>query len=249
MKSIIECQNVNVVYNDVPAIENLNININTQMITTLIGPSGCGKSTFLRSINRMNDFISQCCVTGTILFNQQDIYHPSIDPVNIRLQIGMVFQKPNPFPKSIYENITLVPRLNDYEGSLDELVKTALQEVYLWDEVRDKLHQSAYALSGGQQQRLCIARALAMQPRVLLMDEPTASLDPVSTRKIEDLMLRLKDSYALIVVTHNMQQANRIGDYTAFFYQGKLVEYGKTQTIFHAPANELTKNYVSGQFG
>lgn len=245
----IHCENVDIYYGDFPAITDLNLDIEESKITALIGPSGCGKSTFLRSLNRMNDFIENNRVTGKILLKGQDIYDPHIDPVEIRLRVGMVFQSPNPFPKSIYENIALGPRLNGYTGDLNELVETALQKAYLWEEVKDKLKQNAYSLSGGQQQRLCVARAIAMQPEVLLMDEPTASLDPISTSKIEDLIVELRKDYTVIIVTHNLQQAARIGDTTCLFYHGKLIETGATKDMFNNPKEKLTKDYLSGRFG
>ena len=245
----IHCENVDIFYGDYPAITDLNLDIEESKITALIGPSGCGKSTFLRSLNRMNDFIEGSRVTGKILLKGEDIYAPGIDPVEIRLRVGMVFQSPNPFPKSIYENIALGPRLNGYTGNLNELVETALQKSYLWDEVKDKLKQNAYSLSGGQQQRLCVARAIAMQPEILLMDEPTASLDPISTSKIEELIVELRKDYSVIIVTHNLQQAARIGDTTCLFYHGKLVEKGTTEEMFNNPKEKLTKDYLNGRFG
>lgn len=245
----IHCENVDIFYGDFPAITDLNLDIEESKITALIGPSGCGKSTFLRSLNRMNDFIEGSRVTGKILLKGEDIYAHGIDPVEIRLRVGMVFQSPNPFPKSIYENIALGPRLNGYTGNLNELVETALQKSYLWDEVKDKLKQNAYSLSGGQQQRLCVARAIAMQPEILLMDEPTASLDPISTSKIEELIVELRKDYSVIIVTHNLQQAARIGDTTCLFYHGKLIEKGTTEEMFNNPKEKLTKDYLNGRFG
>lgn len=246
---VFECRNVDVHYGDFHAIQDLSMDIPQQRITALIGPSGCGKSTFLRSLNRMNDFVDSFRISGKLLLEGEDIYAPSVDPVEIRLRVGMVFQSPNPFPKTIRENVTLGPRINGYRGELEELLQESLQKAYLWDEVKDKLDQSAYSLSGGQQQRLCIARAIAMQPEVLLMDEPTASLDPISTRRIEELILELKASYSIVIVTHNMQQAARIGDFTAFFYHGKLVEYDSTFKIYTNPGQKLTEDYISGRFG
>lgn len=247
--SIFDIQNVNLFYGDYKAISDLNLQIYKNHITTLIGPSGCGKTTFLRTLNRMNDFIEGFRIEGKILLDGEDIYDPKVDPVEIRLKVGMVFQQPNPFPKSIFENIALGPKINGYKGNLEELVYEALSKAYLWDEVKDKLNESAYSLSGGQQQRLCIARAIAMQPEVLLMDEPTSSLDPISTNKIEELILELKEYYTIIIVTHNMQQAARIGDYTALFYQGKLIEYDSTFKIFTNPKEKLTEDYITGRFG
>jgi phosphate transport system ATP-binding protein len=245
----IHCENVDIFYGDFPAITDLNLDIEESKITALIGPSGCGKSTFLRSLNRMNDFIEGSRVTGKILLKGEDIYDPRVDPVEVRLRVGMVFQSPNPFPKTIYENIALGPRLNGYTGNLNELVETALQKAYLWDEVKDKLKQNAYSLSGGQQQRLCVARAIAMQPEILLMDEPTASLDPISTSKIEELIVELRKDYSVIIVTHNLQQAARIGDTTCLFYHGKLIEKGTTEEMFNNPKEKLTKDYLNGRFG
>jgi phosphate transport system ATP-binding protein len=218
-------------------------------VTAIIGPSGCGKSTALRSFNRMNDLIQGTRVEGEILFNGNDIYDPSVDPVKLRRWIGMVFQKPNPFPKSVRENIAWGAKINGFSGDVDELVETSLKKVYLWDEVKDKLKKSAYELSGGQQQRLCIARAIAVEPEILLMDEPTSALDPISSGKIEDLMTELKERYTIIVVTHNMQQAGRVSDDTAFFLNGVLVEMGETADIFFNPRDKRTENYISGRFG
>lgn len=249
LTNVFECRDVNIYYGDFKAVQDFSIDIYAHKVTSLIGPSGCGKSTFLRTLNRMNDFIADFSVDGSILLDGDDIYAKDVDPVEIRLRVGMVFQSPNPFPKTIHENISLGPRLNGYRGDLDELVETALKRAYLWDEVKDKLTESAYSLSGGQQQRLCIARAIAMMPDVLLMDEPTASLDPISTNKIEDLINELKENYTIVIVTHNMQQAARIGDYTALFYQGKLIEYDKTFQIFTKPSQKLTEEYITGRFG
>lgn len=246
---VFTCENVNIHYGKFQAIHDMTIDLPKNRITALIGPSGCGKSTFLRSLNRMNDFIDTFRISGKLLLDGEDIYSPEVDPVEIRLRVGMVFQSPNPFPKSIFENIALGPRINGYNGNISELVEEALRKSYLWDEVKDKLQQSAYSLSGGQQQRLCIARAIAMQPEVLLMDEPTASLDPNATKKIEELILELKSSYSIIIVTHNMQQAARIGDFTAFFYQGKLIEYDSTFKIYTNPGQKLTEDYITGRFG
>lgn len=243
------CRNVDIHYGSVKAIDDLNLDIGRNKVTTLIGPSGCGKSTFLRALNRMNDFIEVFKISGKVLLEGQDIYDPSVDPVDIRLRVGMVFQSPNPFPKSIYENIALGPRLNGYTGDLEELVVTSLKRAYLWDEVKDKLKENAYSLSGGQQQRLCIARAIAMQPDVLLMDEPTSALDPVSTAKVEELVLELQERYTIAIVTHNMQQAARIGSYTAFFYQGRLIEFDETSKIFTDPSEKMTEEYITGRFG
>ncbi len=249
LKTKIKLQNVNLYYGKFKAVYDLTMDIYENRITSLIGPSGCGKSTVLRTLNRMNDFIEDFRIEGKVLLDNTDIYDPKVDPVEVRLRVGMVFQTPNPFPKSIYENIALGPKINGYKGDLDELVYEALSKAYLWEEVKDKLQESAYSLSGGQQQRLCIARAIAMQPEVLLMDEPTASLDPISTNKIEELILELKEYYTIIIVTHNMQQAARIGDLTALFYQGKLIEYDSTFKIFTNPKEKLTEDYITGRFG
>jgi len=246
---VFHCENVNIYYGEFRAVKDLSMDINEKRITALIGPSGCGKSTFLRALNRMNDFIDGSRIEGKLLLDGEDIYAKQVDPVEIRLRVGMVFQSPNPFPKSIHENITLGPRINGYRGDLEELMVTALKKAYLWEEVKDKLHASAYSLSGGQQQRLCIARAIAMQPEVLLMDEPTASLDPISTHKIEELILELRKDYSVIIVTHNLQQAARIGDFTALFYQGSLVEYDTTFKIFTNPGQKMTEDYITGRFG
>lgn len=246
---VFRCEGVQIYYGAYHAIKDLDMDLGRQRITTLIGPSGCGKSTFLRTLNRMNDFIDGFRVEGKVLLEGEDIFDRKVDPVEIRLRVGMVFQSPNPFPKSIYENIALGPRINGYKGNIDELVEEALRKSFLWDEVKDDLQKSAYSISGGQQQRLCIARAIAMQPEVLLMDEPTASLDPISTSKIEELVLELKKSYTIIIVTHNMQQAARIGDYTAFFYQGKLIEFNSTFKIFTSPSEKTTEDYITGRFG
>jgi len=245
----VSCRDLNIWYGNFQAVTELNLDLYQNRISALIGPSGCGKSTFLRSLNRMNDFIEGFRLEGKILLQEEDIYAPRVDPVNIRLRVGMVFQSPNPFPRPIQENIALGPRLNGYTGDLEELVVDSLQKAYLWDEVKDKLKKSAYSLSGGQQQRLCIARALAMKPDALLLDEPTSSLDPVSTTKIEELLLELKKNYTIVIVTHNMQQAARIGDFTAFFHQGSLVEYDRTFQIFTGPSQKLTEDYITGRFG
>jgi phosphate transport system ATP-binding protein len=249
LEAQIVCQDVFIYYGQHAAVSDLDMDLYSRKISALIGPSGCGKSTFLRALNRMNDFVDTARVDGKILLDGDNIYAKSIDPVEIRLRVGMVFQSPNPFPKSIFENIALAPRLNRYKGDLEELVVNSLKGAYLWEEVKDKLQSSAYSLSGGQQQRLCIARAIAMHPEVLLLDEPTSALDPVSTKKIEELLLELKKKYTIVIVTHNMQQAARIGDLTAFFYQGKLIEYDRTQKIFSNPREKLTEEYITGRFG
>ena len=230
-------------------INNFNIDIKDGEFIVLVGPSGCGKSTLLRSINRMNDFIDIFKIDGSIEFEGNDIYSSKVDPVNIRRQIGMVFQKPNPFPKSISENIVWGPKINGFTGNENKLIETSLQSAGLWNEVKDRLNDSALALSGGQQQRLCIARAIAMKPNVILMDEPCSALDPKSTSRIEDLILELRDNYTIIIVTHNMQQASRISDKTAFLYEGELIEYGETKAMFTNPEEQRTEDYITGRFG
>jgi phosphate transport system ATP-binding protein len=227
----------------------VSLKIHERRITAIIGPSGCGKSTLLRSFNRMNDFVPTCTLKGSILYRGLDLYGREIDPVALRRYIGMVFQKPNPFPKTIFKNVAWGPHINGFRGNLAQLVEESLARAALWDEVKDRLHESALALSGGQQQRLCIARALAMQPEVILMDEPCSALDPVSTARVEDLMFELKERYTIVVVTHNMQQAARVSDYTAFLDMGELVEFGETEAVFTRPAQRRTEDYVSGRFG
>ncbi len=257
-ESVFHAENVNVYYGNFLALRDININIPKNRITAFIGPSGCGKSTLLRCYNRLNDLIKSFRVEGKINYYDQDLYAPHIDPVEVRRHIGMVFQRPNPFPKSIYDNVVFGPRINGYKGDLDELVERSLRQAALWDEVKDKLRQSGLSLSGGQQQRLCIARAIAVQPEVILMDEPASALDPISTLRIEELLQELKDQYTIIIVTHNMQQASRVSDMTAFFNvqptdkggrQGYLVEYDKTEAIFQSPQQQATQEYVSGRFG
>jgi phosphate transport system ATP-binding protein len=245
----IEARDVNVSYGDSRAVIDVSLKIPEHTIVALIGPSGCGKSTFLRSLNRMNDFVRGSRVTGEILFRGANIYDKAADPVALRRQIGMVFQKPNPFPTSIRKNITWGPKINGFRGDYEALVENSLKRAALWDEVSSKLDESGLALSGGQQQRLCIARAIAMDPDVILMDEPCSALDPSSTLKIENLLLELKERFTIVIVTHNMQQARRVSDYTAFMYQGELVEFGPTDDVFDAPQQELTRDYVSGRFG
>ncbi len=249
--NVIETKNVNFYYGDFKALTDVTMPFQRNRVTALIGPSGCGKSTLLRLINRMNELIAGTRVEGEIIFDGKNIYAPEIDPVEVRRRIGMVFQKPNPFPKSIFNNITYGPRLSGTNGkaALEALVEHSLRQASLWDEVKDILHQSAMMLSGGQQQRLCIARALAMKPEVLLMDEPTSALDPISTAKIEELIEELKKEYSIIIVTHNMQQAARISDFTGFFYIGKLIEYNLTEKIFTTPAVKQTEDYITGRFG
>lgn len=245
----IETKKMNFYYGSFQAVKDLDMCVERNRVTAIIGPSGCGKSTALRTFNRMNDLIPGTRVEGQILFNGIDIYGSDVDPVALRSKIGMVFQKPNPFPKSIRENILWGAKINGYSGDDDELVETSLRRVYLWDEVKDKLKKNAFDLSGGQQQRLCIARAIAVQPEILLMDEPTSALDPISSGKIEDLMTELKENYTIIVVTHNMQQAGRVSDVTAFFLSGVMVEMGPTKDIFFNPRDKRTENYISGRFG
>ncbi len=251
---IIQAQDLSIFYSSFRAVKNVNLGIQRNKITAIIGPSGCGKSTVLRAFNRMNDFIQGAHISGKILFHGQDIYAPEVDPVQVRQMIGMVFQKPNPFPKSIYENIAWGARINGYKGNMDDLVENTLQAAALWDEVKDNLKKSALALSGGQQQRLCIARALAVKPEIILMDEPCSALDPIATLKIEDLMRELSEKYSIIIVTHNMQQAARASDYTAFFTMdddraGLMVEYGETSQIFTRPQDKRTEDYITGRFG
>ncbi|AGF52629.1 phosphate transport ATP-binding protein; PstB [Synechocystis sp. PCC 6803] len=257
-KGVLEAQGVNVYYGSHLAVKDCNISIPERRVVAFIGPSGCGKSTLLRCFNRMNDLVSIARVEGRITYHGSDIYAPSVDPVGLRCSIGMVFQKANPFPKSIYENIAWGAKLNNFQGDMDELVETSLRRAALWDEVKDKLKASGFSLSGGQQQRLCIARAIAVQPEVILMDEPCSALDPISTLKIEGLMHELKEQFTIVIVTHNMQQASRVSDYTAFFNVesvdrgakvGSLVEYGPTEEIFQNPLKESTRDYVSGRFG
>ena len=248
---IISATHVNFFYGAFRALTDIDIRFEKNRVTALIGPSGCGKSTLLRLLNRMNDLIYGTRVEGEILFEGRNIYAPEVDPVEIRQRIGMVFQKPNPFPKSIYNNITFAPRLSGVResGELEALVEESLKQAVLWDEVKDMLGKSAMALSGGQQQRLCIARALAMKPDVLLMDEPTSALDPISTAKIEELIDSLKKRYTIIIVTHNMQQAARVSEYTGFFYLGKLIEFNVTEKIFTNPDVKQTEDYITGRFG
>ncbi len=251
---IIQANDLSIYYGSFRAVKNVNLGIQRNKITAIIGPSGCGKSTVLRAFNRMNDFVQSAHIDGKILFHGQDIYAPDVDPVQVRQMIGMVFQKPNPFPKSIYENIAWGARINGYKGNMDELVENTLQAAALWDEVKDNLKKSALALSGGQQQRLCIARALAVKPEIILMDEPCSALDPIATLKIEDLMRELSVKYSIIIVTHNMQQAARASDLTAFFTMdedraGLMVEYGETSQIFTRPKDKRTEDYITGRFG
>ena len=245
--------NLNFYYGDSLALKNISMRIRSKMVTALIGPSGCGKSTFLRIMNRMNDLIDNVRVEGEIKIDGTDIYDKSVNPVNLRRRVGMIFQKSNPFPKSIYENVAFGLRVNGIsyknKAALDEMIETSLKNAALWDEVKDRLNESALSLSGGQQQRLCIARALAIEPDIILMDEPASALDPISTAKIEELIFELKKKYTIIIVTHNMQQAARVSDYTAFFYLGELIEFNKTRTLFTNPSNKQTEDYVTGRFG
>jgi phosphate transport system ATP-binding protein len=248
--TIISIRGVNFYYGTVRALTDISMKFRKNKVTALIGPSGCGKSTLLRLLNRMNDLIDGTKVEGEILFEDTNIYAPDVDPVEIRRKIGMVFQKPNPFPKTIYNNISYGPKLNGISSTdMDALVEQSLKQAVLWDEVKDILNKSAMNLSGGQQQRLCIARALAMKPDILLMDEPTSALDPISTAKIEELIEELKENYTIIIVTHNMQQAARVSDETAFFYLGNLIEYNKTEKIFTKPEVKQTEDYITGRFG
>lgn len=247
----LEAKNLNAYYGDFHALKNINLDMEEKAVTAFIGPSGCGKSTFLRTFNRMNDYIDGFRVEGQILLDGKDIYQKNIRVDELRKEVGMVFQKPNPFPKSIFENVVYGLKIQGIKKKsvLEEAVETSLKRAALWDEVKDKLHKSALALSGGQQQRLCIARALAISPSVLLMDEPASALDPISTAKVEELIYELKNDYTIVIVTHNMQQAGRVSDYTAFFYMGELVEFNKTKTIFTSPKDERTQNYITGRFG
>jgi len=248
---VIEVKDLNLWYERNHALKNINMKFNKNKVTAIIGPSGCGKSTLLRSFNRMNDVIDGCRIEGDVLFNGKNIYANSADIRLNRKKIGMIFQKPNPFPMSIYDNITYGPKIHkiDNNDMLNEITNKCLKRAVLWDEVKERLDDSAMGLSGGQQQRLCIARALAVEPEVLLMDEPTASLDPIATQKIENLILELKKEWTVIIVTHNMQQAARISDFTGFMYLGELIEYGDTTQIFEIPQKKLTENYITGRFG
>jgi phosphate transport system ATP-binding protein len=256
-KHAIEARDVHIYYGSFRAVKDINLAIERQKITALIGPSGCGKSTVLRSFNRMNDLVPTSRIEGQVIFHGKNLYDADVDAVEVRRRVGMVFQKPNPFPKSIYENIAFGPRINGWRGTkqqMDELVERSLRAAALWDDVKDKLNESGLALSGGQQQRLCIARALAVEPEVILMDEPCSALDPISTLKIEELMFELRRQYTIIIVTHNMQQAARASDYTAFFLMdgdraGQLVEYGPTDRLFTSPSDKRTEEYITGRFG
>ena len=248
---IFDVKNLNLFYGEKQALINLNMQIEKNAITALIGPSGCGKSTFLRCLNRMNDLIDGCRVEGDILIEGKDMYKGDLNVVDLRTRVGMVFQKPNPFPMSIYDNIAYGPRCQGIKDKkvLNQIVEQSLRKAALWDEVKDRLKESAYGMSGGQQQRLCIARAIAMEPEVILMDEPTSALDPISTNKIEELATELKKDYTIVIVTHNMQQAARVSDYTAFFLLGEMVEFDKTSKIFQQPSDNRTEDYITGRFG
>ena len=251
MNNILSVENLCLWYGSHQALKDINIEIPEKSITALIGPSGCGKSTFLKTLDRMNDLIPDVKITGSVLYKGEDIFAPSVDVSELRRQVGMVFQKPNPFPMSIYDNIAYGPRTHGIKNKakLDEIVERSLRGAAIWDEVKDRLKKNALGLSGGQQQRLCIARALAVEPEVLLMDEPTSALDPISTSKIEELAMQLKENYTIVIVTHNMQQAVRISDRTAFFLLGELVECGETETLFSQPQDKRTEDYITGRFG
>ena len=251
MNSILSVQDLCLWYGSHQALKDINIEIPEKSITALIGPSGCGKSTFLKTLDRMNDLIPDVKITGSIKYKGEDIFEPSVDVSELRRQVGMVFQKPNPFPMSIYDNIAYGPRTHGVKSraKLDEIVEQSLRGAAIWDEVKDRLKKNALGLSGGQQQRLCIARALAVEPEVLLREEPTSALDPISTSKIEELAMELKDRYTIVIVTHNMQQAVRISDHTAFFLLGELVEYGETEKLFSQPQDKRTEDYITGRFG
>jgi len=256
LKYSIITNNLSIYYGDFAAVKDVSLSIERQKITAIIGPSGCGKSTLLRAMNRMNDFVPSCHVSGELLMDGMNLYAKDVDPVEVRRKIGMVFQKPNPFPKSIYDNIAWGAKINGYKGDMEELVVSSLMSAALWDEVKDKLNQSAYALSGGQQQRLCIARAIAIQPEIILMDEPASALDPISTLAIEELMQELKKNYTIIIVTHNMQQAARASDYTAMMMldkdgsrSGTIIEFDETTKMFTNPNDKRTQDYVTGRYG
>ena len=253
-KFAIEARNLHIYYGDFQAVKDVNLKIAQNKITSIIGPSGCGKSTMLRAFNRMNELVPTAWAEGEVLYHGKNIYDPDVDPVEVRRHIGMVFQKPNPFPKSIYDNVAWGARINGYKGNLDQLVERSLEDAALWEEVKDKLDQNGLSLSGGQQQRLCIARAIAVKPDLILMDEPASALDPIATLKIEELMRELAKNFTIIVVTHNMQQAARVSDFTAFFnlgekLEGILEEYGPTEKIFTNPKKQKTEDYITGRFG
>ncbi|MBU5269393.1 phosphate ABC transporter ATP-binding protein PstB [Clostridium cochlearium] len=248
--NIVKIKDLNLFYGKTQALKNINMNIEKNKVTALIGPSGCGKSTFLRSINRMNDLIENVIIDGQVVFDGKDIYK-EFDEIDLRKRVGMVFQKANPFPMSIYDNVAYGPRIHGIKNKkeLDIIVEKSLKKAALWNEIKDRLNKNAQGLSGGQQQRLCIARTLAIEPELILMDEPTSALDPISTSKIEELMHTLKKDYSVIIVTHNMQQAGRISDDTAFFLSGEVIEFGKTSNIFHNPQDKRTEDYITGRFG
>lgn len=253
-KFAIEARDLHIYYGDFRAVKEVNLKIKQEKITAIIGPSGCGKSTMLRAFNRMNELVPSAWAKGEVLYHGKNIYDPDVDPVEVRRRIGMVFQKPNPFPKSIYDNVAWGANINGYNGNMDDLVERSLRSAALWEEVKDKLDQNGLSLSGGQQQRLCIARAIAVKPDIILMDEPASALDPIATLKIEELMRELAKNYTIIVVTHNMQQAARVSDFTAFFNLGEnragvLEEYGKTEKIFTNPNKQTTEDYITGRFG
>ena len=248
-ETILKVHNLNAFYGKTQVLDSVNLEIEENKVIAIIGPSGCGKSTFLRTINRMNDFVDSFTIQGSIFYRKKNIYDKKVDPVEIRKHIGMVFQKPNPFPQSIAKNILWGPKINNYKFDEKELLNSCLKQSGLFEEVKDRLSDSAFELSGGQQQRLCIARAVAMKPEIILMDEPCSSLDPKSTQRVEDLIRQLKLSYTILIVTHNMQQALRVSDKTAFFHKGKLIEFDKTQKIFENPTQEKTKAYIEGKFG
>ena len=251
MDNKIEAKNLDLYYGEKHALKNVSLNIKTNKITAFIGPSGCGKSTFLKTLNRMNDYVKGIKITGDVKLDGEDIYDSRVDTTVLRKKVGMVFQQPNPFPMSIYDNVAYGPRIHGIKNKkeLDKIVKESLEAAALYEEVKDRLNTSALGLSGGQQQRLCIARALAVQPEVILLDEPTSALDPISTLKIEELLLQLKKKYTIAIVTHNMQQASRIADYTAFFLVGEMVEYGETKDVFSMPKDKRTEDYITGRFG
>jgi phosphate transport system ATP-binding protein len=246
----IKAENINLWYGEKQALKNISMSIPKNSVTALIGPSGCGKSTFIRCLNRMNDLIKNCRIEGRVLIEDRNIYENNVDVVELRKQVGMVFQKPNPFPMSIYDNIVYGPRIHGVSKiDLDGIVESALRSAALWEETSDRLKSPAFSLSGGQQQRLCIARTLAVKPKIILLDEPCSALDPISTSKIEDLIMNLKKDYTIVIVTHNMQQAARISDYTGFFLMGELIEFGETRQIFHNPREKSTEDYITGRFG
>ena len=247
----VKVENLNLYYGENHALKDVNMDIQENAVTAFIGPSGCGKSTFLKTLNRMNDLVDGVRIDGKVLLDGEDIYEPGVDTTILRKKVGMVFQQPNPFPKSVYDNIAYGPRLFGVhkKADLDIIVERALKQAAIWDEVKDRLKKSALGLSGGQQQRLCIARTLAVEPEVILMDEPTSALDPISTSRIEDLAIELKNQYTIVMVTHNMQQATRISDNTAFFLLGEMIEYGNTEQLFSMPKNKKTEDYITGRFG